>query len=411
MRSRKKATTLLLIFLFSLLFSLCPAYGENLNDLYRKQQETRNNINRFNQEIDQKENALANATKEVEKLDRQIMESNQKIAQLDSQLAQAVAQVEAASRRLAEAEKRLQERTEVLNKRTRAVYEDGNVTYLEVLLSAKDFTDFLTRLEFVRKIMEQDAKIIAQVKEEKKRVEEEKRFLEEKQGEIMAMRQEQERVRDYLAAQKAAKEAVMRTIEQDKKRLEQALEQEMQESRQLNELIRRLTAPKPTQVQVPSRGGSQVQVPYQGGAQGQVPYQGGTMAWPVPGYYNIPDGGEFGWRIHPIFRIRKFHSGIDIPARGPEGNFPGAAVVAANGGQVVYAGWYGGYGLVVIVDHGGGITTLYAHLSAISVRVGQQVSRGQTLGHVGSTGNSTGPHLHFEVRINGEPVDPMGYLR
>lgn len=405
MRSRKKATTLLLIFLFSLLFSLCPAYGENLNDLYRKQQETRNNINRFNQEIDQKENALANATKEVEKLDRQIMESNQKIAQLDSQLAQAVAQVEAASRRLAEAEKRLQERTEVLNKRIRAVYEDGNVTYLEVLLSAKDFTDFLTRLEFVRKIMEQDAKIIAQVKEEKKRVEEEKRFLEEKQGEIMAMRQEQERVRDYLAAQKAAKEAVMRTIEQDKKRLEQALEQEMQESRQLNELIRRLTAPKPTQVQVPSRGGSQVQVPYQGGAQGQVPYQGGTMAWPVPGYYNIPDGGEFGWRIHPILGTQKFHSGIDIAAPS------GAGVVAANGGQVVYADWHRGYGLVVIVDHGGGITTLYAHLSYASVGVGQRVSRGQVIGGVGSTGMSTGPHLHFEVRINGQPVDPMGYLR
>lgn len=391
MRSRKKATTLLLVFLFSLLFSLCPAYGENLNDFYRKQQETRNNINRLNQEIDQKENALANATKEVEKLDRQIMDSNQKIAQLDSQLAQAVAQVEAANRRLAEAEKRLQERTEVLNKRIRAVYEDGNVTYLEVLLSAKDFTDFLTRLEFVRKIMEQDAKIIAQVKEEKKRVEEEKRFLEEKRREIMAMRQEQEKVRDSLAAQKAAKEAVMRAIEQDKKRLEQALEQEMQESRQLNELIRRLTAPKPNQA--------------------RVPYQGGAMAWPVPGYYSVTS--PFGWRIHPILGTQKFHSGIDIAAPGPDPkrNFPGAAVVAANGGQVVYAGWYGGYGLVVIIDHGGGITTLYAHLSATSVGVGQQVSRGQTLGHVGSTGMSTGPHLHFEVRINGQPVDPMGYLR
>jgi len=127
---------------------------------------------------------------------------------------------------------------------------------------------------------------------------------------------------------------------------------------------------------------------------------GGKLAWPVAG--RLTSG--FGYRIHPIFGVRRFHSGIDIAA--PYGTL----VKAADGGQIVQAGYFGGYGYSVMVYHGGGFATWYAHLSSINVSVGQFVERGQVIGLVGSTGWSTGPHLHFEVRINGSPQNPMGYL-
>lgn len=128
----------------------------------------------------------------------------------------------------------------------------------------------------------------------------------------------------------------------------------------------------------------------------------------APGALRMPASGPitspFGWRVHPIYGDRRLHAGIDIGA--PQG----APVVAAAGGTVVIAGTQGGYGNAVVIDHGGGLATLSAHLSRISVRVGQQVDAAQQVGAVGSTGNSTGPHLHFEVRLNGAPVDPMPYL-
>ncbi|MCX6372704.1 MAG: M23 family metallopeptidase [Actinobacteria bacterium] len=125
------------------------------------------------------------------------------------------------------------------------------------------------------------------------------------------------------------------------------------------------------------------------------------MMWPV----NASVGSPFGWRIHPILGYRKFHTGIDL------GVAYGTPIHAADSGTVIYATWMGGYGNVIIIDHGRGISTLYAHQSSLAVGTGTRVVRGQVIGYVGSTGFSTGPHLHFEVRVNGNPVDPMGYLR
>ena len=119
---------------------------------------------------------------------------------------------------------------------------------------------------------------------------------------------------------------------------------------------------------------------------------------------NGPIASPFGWRIHPILGYKKFHTGIDF------GVGYGVPIRAADSGTVIYATWMGGYGNVIIVDHGDGLSTLYAHQSSLAVGTGTRVTRGQTVGYVGSTGFSTGPHLHFEVRVNGNPVDPMGYL-
>ena len=128
----------------------------------------------------------------------------------------------------------------------------------------------------------------------------------------------------------------------------------------------------------------------------------GTFTWPLPGYTNA--SSAYGWRTHPIFGTRKFHKGEDIPAP------TGVAIVAAASGTVTTAGWVSGYGNYTVINHGGGVMTAYGHQSAIYVSVGQTVSAGQTIGAVGSTGNSTGPHLHFEVYVNGATQNPMSYF-
>jgi murein DD-endopeptidase MepM/ murein hydrolase activator NlpD len=125
------------------------------------------------------------------------------------------------------------------------------------------------------------------------------------------------------------------------------------------------------------------------------------MTWPVSG----PIVSPYGYRIHPILGYRKLHTGIDFAVG------YGTPIRAADSGMVIYATWMSGYGNVIIIDHGRGISTLYAHQSSLAAGSGALVSRGQVVGYVGSTGFSTGPHLHFEVRVNGDPVDPMGYLR
>lgn len=130
-------------------------------------------------------------------------------------------------------------------------------------------------------------------------------------------------------------------------------------------------------------------------------YTGGRFLWPTTS--NLITS-YFGYRVHPIYGTTRFHSGIDIGAP------YGAPIYAAENGQVIFASWYGGYGYCIIIDHGDGVSTLYAHCSSIIVKAGQYVSKGQVIGYVGSTGNSTGPHLHFEVRINGNPVNPFNYL-
>jgi murein DD-endopeptidase MepM/ murein hydrolase activator NlpD len=134
-----------------------------------------------------------------------------------------------------------------------------------------------------------------------------------------------------------------------------------------------------------------------------VKYVAGGFTWPTPGYYRI--NSPFGYRIHPIFHTRKLHTGLDIGAS------YGTAIRATHSGVVAMAGWYGGYGKAVIIDHGNGMASLYGHCSSLNVVVNQKVSAGDIIAYVGSTGNSTGPHLHFEIRQNGTPVNPFNYVK
>ncbi|WP_420825495.1 murein hydrolase activator EnvC family protein [Thermanaerosceptrum fracticalcis] len=265
-------------------------------------------------------------------------------------------------------------------RRVRALYEQSEVHVLEVLLNSTSITDFLTRWDLLSRIAEKDMELIDSVKEEIAFYQDkQKQFLVKKET-LVNLQADQNEKKHKLEIASSRQKEILKDIQSDKAAIEQALDELEAESKKIEAELRRLA----------------------GNNSGK--YLGsGKLAWPTPDYSRITS--PFGWRRHPILRTNRFHTGVDIGA--PHG----ATIVAAENGKVIDVGWRGGYGRVVMISHGGNIVTLYAHTSAALVEPGEEVKKGQAIARVGSTGWSTGPHLHFEVRFNGEPQNPMSYLK
>ncbi len=314
-----------------------------------------------------------------------------KLAAVREQLDQVTAELTAKESELAEAEIDLQEQQEILERRVVDVYKSGgSVTYLAVLLEADSFADLIGRVALLGDIIEQDNAVLGDIKGLKAQIEQAKVALEQKRTQVAALEREQTAATkelkaaankrqaslDELETSRAAKKEVVAAAEASQAAWTKQEDELLAESDRIAELLR----------------GANVDNPVKAGS--------GVLSWPVDG--EVTSG--FGYRIHPIFNVRKLHTGIDIDAD------MGDAIHAAAAGTVASAGWQGGYGKCVIITHNGGLATLYGHQSEILVSAGQEVKRGEVIGRVGSTGYSTGPHLHFEVRVNGSPVDPLGYL-
>ena len=318
--------------------------------------------------------------------------------QLDEEADKAIAEHKQCKAALDETEGRMKEnsdRLEVLGKdyeqksdrlgtRVRDIYMHGQISYLDVLFGAKDFGDLMTRMDLLKRVIHDDYELVHTVLDEKQEIETRQAEL-EKDKKTQAEEEQKTRAAREVMEQKVAKQkALIEKMKSDKAVFDQQYDELMAASKQIAEMIRA------SRYHVePSAGG--------GGGGGS---SSGGMIWPISG----PITSEFGWRTHPITGDQRFHSGLDI------GGDYGIPVHAAQSGTVTYAGWVSGYGNTVIIDHGGGITTLYGHNQSLAVSEGQSVSQGQTISYCGSTGNSTGPHCHFEVRQNGEPVSPYGCL-
>nr|WP_284708134.1 M23 family metallopeptidase [Sporomusa sphaeroides] len=284
-------------------------------------------------------------------------------------------QIELNTELLAKVEKNLAERSQILNKRMRDIYKNGQVNYLDVLFGAADFVDFTTRADLLKRVVNLDMTLVAQVKAERELVVQKRAELERDKAAITELKAAAAAKKAIIEARKNDREKVLDDAVSERDTAERAYQELMETSRQIEQMIRRS-----------QKGGA---------VEGT-----GALLWPASGPITSP----FGWRTHPIFGTQRFHSGIDIGAD------YGDAIAAADSGTVIFSGWMGGYGKAVIIDHGGGISTLYAHNSELLVEEGYRVYKGQTISRCGSTGYSTGPHLHFEVRENGSPVSPMGYL-
>jgi murein DD-endopeptidase MepM/ murein hydrolase activator NlpD len=267
-------------------------------------------------------------------------------------------------------------------------YKTGEVDYLDVLLGSSGWEDLVARFNLVRQLVGNDNLLVTQLDEARREVARQKRLLatmtaakakaekefSDQNAQLAAVRAQVVAKQQAVLAARRAKAQTLTRVAQTRRGYEQQERELLAESRELQRIIA-------------------------GSSAGTV-HGTGRLIWPVPG----PVTSGFGWRVHPIFHTRKFHTGIDIGAA------YGTAIHAADGGTVIYAAGMSGYGNVVVIDHGGGLSTLYAHQSGFAVSSGGAVSRGQVIGYVGMTGYTTGPHLHFEVRVNGSPVDPLGYL-
>ena len=314
--------------------------------------------------------------------------------------------------KLVEVTNELNARHGVLKNRVRDIYINGQISYLDVLFGAKDFGDFLTRMDLLKRVMIRDSELVSEVlayqteiKEVGKQLEADKRIQEELADKAAkAMEVKQEKV--------AKQQALIDLMENDKEVYDRQYDEMMASSAEVERLIhakeeemRRAAEAARRQAEQEARAAQAgnvdvVEFGEDGGGGYVMPSYGGGMIWPISG----PITSEFGWRTHPIFGSARFHSGIDI------GGDYGMPIHAAAAGVVIESGWIGGYGNTIMIEHGSGIVTLYGHNESLAVSVGQQVNQGDVIAYCGSTGNSTGPHCHFEVRVGGEPVSPWDYL-
>ena len=327
-----------------------------------------------------------------EEADAAVADYEEKQAALDETLA-----------RIAENEEKLQAIEEEYNKkhailmvRVRDIYINGQISYIDVLFGSKDLNDFFTRMDLLKRIIKQDYNLVQAILKQQGEIQAVRKQLEADRSIQEDLAAKAEEAKEIKLAKVAKKQELIDKMQNDKAVYDRQYDEMMAASEQVAKLIQQSKykppPPPPPSSSSSSSGSSS--------SYSATPSSSGGMIWPISGPITSP----FGWRTHPIFGSQRFHSGLDI------GGDYGMEIHAAKAGVVSHAGWIGGYGNTVMIDHGGGIVTLYGHNQSLNVSVGQQVSQGQVIAFCGSTGNSTGPHCHFEVRLNGEPVSPYNYL-
>jgi murein DD-endopeptidase MepM/ murein hydrolase activator NlpD len=348
-----------------------------------------------------KRNELHSVTLRYQDLQSQLQETNDAISTVNARIGDLAALASATQRKidwttiqLDAAKNSLKLHDDMLKKRLINIYENGDLTYASVLLSAQSFNDFVERWEDLRLLIAANERAVRVRKAAEARVAAAEADLERANLELQGEQEDQQRARNQLGDLANERQNLVAVAAQQRRHVATQVAQIEDLSAAEEAQLEALIVARQRELEAARRA--------HGIAGGGIAPGGpvGTFSWPVTGTITSP----FGWRSNPFGGAPDFHPGLDIAAP------TGTTVTAAAGGTVIMAQWYGGYGNYISIDHGGGYSTGYGHLSAIYVANGQTVSRGQAIGAVGSTGASTGPHLHFEVRINGKAVDPAPRL-
>ncbi|MFB9756466.1 murein hydrolase activator EnvC family protein [Paenibacillus hodogayensis] len=326
-------------------------------------------------------------TKSLEDIKKQIEDQGKRLNEIQEQISSTKETVRQTNDELQEAEERVESRDKLLKSRVRLMYTNGFVSYMEVLFESTSFSDFLDRYHALRSIVSQDKEILQSNKRDRLLVEQKKVKVEEQLAMVQVQYAEREKAQNEMMQKQKDKEVVIASLAREEEKTEQITEEQEEYARKLADEKSKLwaeknknnTKNKPTAV-----------------------YSGGKLSWPLPGRSTISSG--FVQRINPVTKKNESHKGIDIPAPA------GTEIHAAAPGTVIIAQWVNGYGNTIVIDHGGGLQTWYGHARGLAASEGDYVKTGDVVSYVGSTGQSTGNHLHFEVRQNGVPVDPIPYV-
>ncbi|MEH2063146.1 MAG: peptidoglycan DD-metalloendopeptidase family protein [Nostoc sp.] len=374
--------------------ALIPAYATSTGsiDTLRQQQQQ---MNQQHQGVVNERDRLTNLQQEAQKnltgLKQNVQTTDGYIQESESRLQVATQRLQQLETDLAVAERSYQERQIATVARLRYLQRSPISVGWAVLLESENISDFFSRRHQLKLVYQADEQILVKLNTQANLINKQKTELEQQKNEIALIREQllAEKA-DYQTQARSQSELIQR-LNSDRLALEAAQNQLERDSKNLEILIQQKVAESRETESAQTKTNSRTSAIVRGT---------GVMAYPS----DAPTSSPFGWRIHPILGYRRFHAGLDFAAS------YGSTIRAADSGRVIFAGWYGGYGRAAIIDHGNGMTTLYGHTSELYVTEGQAVERGQAIAAVGSTGFSTGPHLHFEVRRNGTPVDPANYL-
>lgn len=352
--------------------------------LFEQKTEVDNKLNESNTRLEYVQSEISASMQKVQELDDSINDYQNKYNELQSQIASLEAEISSTQNDLTKTEQEYARKENLLKKRVVALYEGGETTYLDVLLSSKNLFDFLSNYYMLEQIIEFDSNLLNELDEQKQNIEVKKAEQEKKKTDLRVAKAKQGQMQILMENQKTLQVSYTSKLSEEEKNLYEQIEQYKKEQEDLENQI-------------------QAAINWSGAL--AIQYKGGVMLWPiaVDGTYIT---SPYGNRLHPIQGVYRYHDGIDIGNAGY-----GAPVIAAADGIVTYAGVMSGYGNCVMINHGDGIVTLYGHGQEIYTELGATVKQGDVIMAVGSTGNSTGPHLHFEVRKLGVAVDPIPYLQ
>ncbi|MGE5579887.1 MAG: murein hydrolase activator EnvC family protein [Bacillota bacterium] len=340
--------------------------------------ELQKEIEELQKQLQSKTSTEKSVLAELAKLENQLALANKELNYIEVQLSVTDSQINVTRNEVRETEEKLASQKAAFDSRLVSMYKASRISYLDMLLSSGSLSELMARMHYLKQIAVQDSALIDEYCANREALLAKQAELEEYQAKLMGLKASQERKRAEVTSRSHDREQYLNRVQADKEQLAQALDQMQKEADALNKIIADLQA----------KGQKPQAHPLQ-------------MAWPISGGWI---SSNYGNRYHPILGYYKWHSGIDYAAN------RGTPIKAMEDGTVILAGVNGGYGNCVIIDHGGKVSTLYGHADKLLVKTGQDVIKGQTIALVGSTGLSTGPHLHFEVRVNGETQDPLKWL-
>lgn len=402
---KKLGLAMAFVFVFSLgVIYLEPVQAEasTLSSYQAKKKQIQSNLAAKQQEIKKAKNSISSYQSQVRMVNASLSAARSQLSAVESSLAQAEAELAQTEAELKQEQENLDTQVDAYSNRLRENYINGNVSLLDVVLESTSMEDFITRSFYMEKILEYDNNMIDSINNSIDQIEEKKQTQEQQKADMESLKAAKESAVAELKQAQAEKYSLISSAEAAKDKAEDEYDAMLADSNKLNSEINALIA---QQKAAAAKAAAAAKKNQSSGSSGGS-YQTGTGSyqWPLPsGYRTITS--PYGMRMHPTKHVYKMHTGIDISAPN------GTSIYAADSGTVILARYYGSYGNCVIIDHGNNVVTLYGHMSSIGVSAGQSVSRGQTIGRVGSTGASTGNHLHFEVRVGGSCVSPWGYVK